>query len=170
MHAHNMKDWCLRSNNADRCLQIKPPPVESPSLIVSRHPRNTNSDDGTSICLFSVRVSLSVGWSSWFYWFLLHSSPPPPPHASVLIIHHSKNEILPSTAWQRGSLFSVRVMRRYQYLPNKGMLNASINCDEWCWELNAQPPSFPTQQEAAEDISHPQKPTTRRWQRLPSSA
>lgn len=41
MHAQNMKDRFLRSNNADRCLQIKPPPIESLSLIISLHPLNT---------------------------------------------------------------------------------------------------------------------------------
>lgn len=38
MHAHNIKGWLLRSNNVDRCLQIKPPPIESSSLIISLHP------------------------------------------------------------------------------------------------------------------------------------
>lgn len=41
MLAHNIKDWFLRSNNADRCIQIKPPPIESLLLIISLHPLNT---------------------------------------------------------------------------------------------------------------------------------
>lgn len=141
MHAQNMKVWFLRSNNADRCLQIKLPPIESLSLIISLHPLNTTQTAVIEYqsAFFPIPSLCPLGnpvdFTGSFFTHLF------PLYASVLIIHHSKNKIIPSTAWQRGSLFSFRVMRLYQYFPNNAMLNTSINCDEWCRELNAQPSS-----------------------------
>lgn len=68
---------------------------------------------------------------------------------------------------KRSSLLSFRVIRLYQYFPNKGMLNAFISYDEW--DLKTQPPPV-QQQEVTDDLSRSQRLKTSRWQQLPSFA
>lgn len=171
MHAHNIKDWLLRSNNADRFPQIKLPPIASPSLIISLHPLSriqTGLIEYLScISIFFLLQSVVLGviqlillFCSSLIFFLCQR----------FVIHHSPK-------WNHSIH---RLTKRFiTSLPSD--LALSIFSKQWNAEcfyklrwmtLRSENTASagPTQQEAVDDLSCSQRLKTSRWQQLPSSA